>query len=215
MSGRRSADDEAEWLAEGEEVEPGLLVFLRRDRPPDALREIALAACRAGVRGLVLDTPGLADDLEALRAHCHAAGVALLMGERAAIGRAAAVDGAHLESVATIAALRQALGPHRLIGGSCGRSRDAAMEAGEAGADYVLFGDPGSADGDAEEIADLVAWWSELFVLPCAGSAGTTPEVARDLVRSGAAFVAFADTLFGDDTACLEAIERFRAAICD
>ena len=87
---------------------------------------------------------------------------------------------------------RRSLGAERLIGASCGLSRHAAMVAGEAGADYVLFGSLAARTGD--QVVELVAWWSELFVLPCAAAG---PALARDGARAlaarGADFLATQD----------------------
>jgi thiamine-phosphate pyrophosphorylase len=77
------------------------------------------------------------------------------------------------------------LGADALIGAACGRSRHDAMVAGEDGADYVTFG------GDAETVAELCAWWAELFTLPCAADLrGTDGEGLAEMVAAGADFVA-------------------------
>jgi thiamine-phosphate pyrophosphorylase len=62
------------------------------------------------------------------------------------------------------------------------------MVAGEAGADYVLFGSLGEPPN--EQVAELVAWWSELFVLPCAAAARFLPATVQALVARGADFIA-------------------------
>jgi thiamine-phosphate pyrophosphorylase len=67
-------------------------------------------------------------------------------------------------------------------------SRHAAMVAGEAGADYVQFGSLDLAPPGA--VIDLVAWWHELFVLPCAAAGRFSPATARTLAEAGADFLA-------------------------
>jgi thiamine-phosphate pyrophosphorylase len=62
------------------------------------------------------------------------------------------------------------------------------MVAGEAGADYVLFGS--LATEPAAEIAALVRWWGELFVLPCAAAGRFSPASASAMAAGGADFLA-------------------------
>jgi thiamine-phosphate pyrophosphorylase len=72
------------------------------------------------------------------------------------------------------------------------------MVAAEAGADYVMFGEPDtSGDRPAfEAIAQRVAWWAEVFEIPCVGFAATLDEV-EPLAAAGADFIAMGDCVFG------------------
>jgi thiamine-phosphate pyrophosphorylase len=100
------------------------------------------------------------------------------------------MDGVHLDDPNRAVAARTLLGGEGLIGVSCALSRHAAMVAGEAGADYVMFGslaDLPEADG---ELADMVAWWSEMFVLPCVAAGRLNVALCRALVRAGADMLA-------------------------
>lgn len=143
---------------------------------------------------LVLDASTLDfESRDAVLAACHAAcrrhnAALLLLGDP--VGAAAAADGVHLTDPMAVAAARRVLGPERIIGAACGSSRHAAMVAGEAGADYVMFGaideEPEAQDG----LFDLVAWWSELFVLPCAAAGRMDVAQAAALVRAGADLLA-------------------------
>ncbi len=111
----------------------------------------------------------------------------LVRGAPAAASRVE-VDGAHLAAAEEVARARQTLGRDALIGVDCGLSRHAAMVAGEAGADYVLFGSLDLAPPGA--VTDLVAWWRELFVLPCAAAGRYSPETAAAMADAGADFLA-------------------------
>lgn len=99
----------------------------------------------------------------------------------------AQVDGA-LEHV--VADARAALGAAANIGVDAGISRHRAMEAGEAGADYVAFG---AAQSDAVTRTarnDLVAWWGEIFEVPCVALDILSADEAASAERDGADFVA-------------------------
>ena len=64
------------------------------------------------------------------------------------------------------------------------------MVAGEAGADYVMLGTLNGAPEADDELFELVSWWNEMFVIPCAAAGRLTPELAVALVRAGADLVA-------------------------
>jgi len=124
-------------------------------------------------------------------------GVALLLDGHADIAARAGADGSHLTG---IAALRDAIGtlqPERIAGAGGLRTRHDAMLAGEAGADYVMFGEPDAAGKrpSFEAAMERVAWWAEVFQPPCVGFAGGPAEVAS-LARAGADFVALGDWIW-------------------
>jgi thiamine-phosphate pyrophosphorylase len=126
-------------------------------------------------------------------------GVALLIDGHPEIVERAGADGAHLTRLAAFDAAVPVLKPRYIVG--CGglSSRHDAMVAAERGADYVMFGEP---DHDGRRpafaaIIDRVAWWAELFEVPCVGWAMNIDEVA-ELAGAGADFVAVADTLWLD-----------------
>ncbi|HUZ92019.1 MAG TPA: thiamine phosphate synthase, partial [Methylocella sp.] len=75
-------------------------------------------------------------------------------------------------------------------------TRDAAMTAGEAGADYVMFGGPASSEPH-EIIVERVAWWVEIFNVPCVGYAHELGAIG-DLVHAGADFIALGEAVFAD-----------------
>jgi len=88
------------------------------------------------------------------------------------------------------------------IGVTCHDSRHLAMEAGEAGADYVAFGafyptttKPSSYRPDPS----ILAWWTTLFASPCVAIGGITPDNAAPLIAAGADFIAVSNAVWGDD----------------
>jgi len=124
-------------------------------------------------------------------------GVALLIDGHAESVERAGADGAHLTRLAAFDAALPVLKPRYIVG--CGglSSRHDAMVAGERGADYVMFGEPDQ-DGRRPAFAavlDRVAWWAELFEVPCVGWAMNLDEVAA-LADAGADFVAIGDAVW-------------------
>lgn len=125
-------------------------------------------------------------------------GVALVTHGHPAIG-AQHADGAHLSGIDAFRAAYSRVKPDRIAG--CGglKTRHDAMLAAETGADYVMFGEP-TADGYRpafDAILERVAWWAEVFEIPCVGYAADMGEVA-ELVRAGADFVAVDDLVWND-----------------
>ena len=163
------------WL-EPEEARTRLLLF--------ALPSADLLASGA-VAALVLG-PALLDEAARRLRREHRLPL-LLRGEAASAAREE-LDGVHLADAEEVARARQLLGRQALIGVDCGLSRHAAMVAGEAGADYVTFGSLDLAPPGA--VTDLVVWWRELFVLPCAAAGRYSPESARAMAEAGADFLA-------------------------
>ena len=146
-----------------------------------------------------------------LRAIC-ANRVAFLLRDDVATALEVGADGVHLGVGAVdVAASRAALGAERILGVSCGHSRDAAMVAGEAGADYVAFGDLDRPAGAA--VYDLLEWWSELFVLPCLAEVAATEHDCARLARAGADFVAAGGSVWTDPDGAAAAVRRIREAL--
>jgi thiamine-phosphate pyrophosphorylase len=184
--------------------------------PARLAEQLAAALAVGGIAGVVLPVDlaarhpsGLSAQLAPVRAVCAERGTACLVRDH--VGRALEIgaDGVHLGGgAADVAACRAALGRERILGVSCGRSRDAAMTAGEAGADYVGFGDLGQRPG--HELYELLRWWSELFVLPCLAEAAITEGDCAALARAGADFVAVGASVWTDGADPAAAVRRLR-----
>lgn len=120
--------------------------------------------------------------------------VAFLINDRPDLAAELGADGTHVgQQDMTYAEARKLVGPDRIVGVTCHNSRHLAMEAGEAGADYVAFGAFYKTD-TKEPISradpEILSWWSELFEVPCVAIGGITAENAAPLVRAGADFLA-------------------------
>jgi len=125
--------------------------------------------------------------------------VALLLDGRPELAARAGADGAHLAGIERFAAALSLLKPDRIAGAGGLRSRHDAMLAGEAGADYVMFGEPGrhGRRPPFAEVEEHLTWWAELFEIPCVGYAGNVDEIAP-LAGTGADFIALGEWLWSD-----------------
>ena len=198
-----------------------LLVSPAFDREDAAAQlEAALAAAGdADIAALLLRGGSLADDAFAKRlaaplAAAQRQGIAVLLEDRPALLAASGADGLHLtlsEKGPKLKDLRARLGDGVILGAGCGASRHLAMTAGEAGADYIGFGDVGGLPADPE----ILAWWQAVMTPPqVAFGADDLAEVAR-LAAAGADFVAASPALWaaGDDPAA--ALSALQAAMAE
>jgi thiamine-phosphate pyrophosphorylase len=147
------------------------------------------------------DERGLINRAKAIAPVVQDKGAALLIDGHAELIARAGCDGAHLSDIDAFSKALACLKPDRIVG--CGglTTRHDAMVAAEAGADYVMFGEP-DAPGSRPALAaveERVGWWAEVFEIPCVGYAGTLDEVAP-LVIAGADFIALGDWLWRDPT---------------
>jgi len=142
------------------------------------------------------------------------AGVALLVDDDPRLAARVGADGAHISGGGE--ALGEALAslkPERIVGAGLLRTRDDAMTAGEAGADYVMFGEP-RRDGftpPADETLERIAWWAEIFEPPCVGYAASLGDVGP-LAEAGADFVALGDAIW-TSRAPVAALAQARASL--
>jgi thiamine-phosphate pyrophosphorylase len=134
-------------------------------------------------------------------------GVAVLIDGDAKLARALRADGVHLRAVEGAEGgydeAREILGARYMVGGDADGTRHGAMALGEAGAEYVAF------DGPEQE--DLIAWWAEIFEIPCIAFDVPSPEDATLAARSGADFVAIrmpGDASAGDVQALVQAYAK-------
>jgi thiamine-phosphate pyrophosphorylase len=147
-----------------------------------------------------------------LRALCAAHDTAFIVNDSVAIAEALEADGVHLgQGDGDPREARRILGPEAQIGVTCHDSRHLAMEAGEAGADYVAFG--AFYPTTTKEVfhqADpaLLGWWSTIFELPCVAIGGITADNAAPLIAAGADFVAVSGAVWGSGDP-VAAVSRF------
>jgi thiamine-phosphate pyrophosphorylase len=126
-------------------------------------------------------------------------GAALLLDGHAELVARAGADGAHVTGAAALKEAIDQLKPERIAGAGGLVTRHDAMLAAEQGADYVMFGDP-DAEGRRPvlpAIEERVAWWAEVFEIPCVVYAASLDDIAP-LVAAGADFIALGDFLWRD-----------------
>ena len=148
------------------------------------------------------------------------AGVACLIENDIALAERLGADGVHIAADAELYEnARNLLGESANIGVGCGFDRHNAMNLAEMGANYVAFGpDPANGIDAIDQCAELIAWWSEIFVVPCIAWNIDVPKQAARLASLGADFVAPSRTIWQDDpsasvfTGIDNAIRRARSA---
>jgi thiamine-phosphate pyrophosphorylase len=155
--------------------------------------------------------------IDALRPVAQSRGVAFLLNDRADLVLAAGCDGAHVGQEDTPAAeARRLIGPGLTLGVTCHDSRDLAMQAGEAGADYVAFGaffPTATKDAPTRAEPDILAWWSELMELPCVAIGGINAENCAPLVTAGAGFLAVVGAVWSYPDGPSAGVRAMNAAI--
>ncbi|MBI3437041.1 MAG: thiamine phosphate synthase [Proteobacteria bacterium] len=177
----------------------------------DQLRAALGAADVAAV--LLRLAPGdehtLVDRVAAIAAIVQGAGAALILDDHHNLVERAGADGAHVAGIGALATILPALKPARIAG--CGglTNRHEAMVAGDMGADYVMFGEPGGngVRPTFGAIAELISWWAELMQVPCVGYAASFEEVAY-FARARAEFVAVGDLIFADPRGAAAALAQ-------
>jgi len=125
---------------------------------------------------------------------CHYQDIPLIMNDRADLASKADCDGVHIGQTDTpYVEARNLLGNDAIIGVTCHASTHLAMEAGEAGADYIAFGaffDSTTKKRKFAAESDLLSHWQETMLVPCVAIGGITVEGCRPIVEAGADFIA-------------------------
>jgi len=143
------------------------------------------------------------------------AGAAFLLNDRPDLADAVGADGVHVgQKDASYAEARGIMGPDRIVGVTCHDSRHLAMEAGEAGADYVAFGAFYPSDTKTPPtMADpeILKWWQALMEVPCVAIGGITVDNGEALVRAGADFLAVSNGVWRHPQGPKAAVAAFNA----
>ena len=169
------------------------------DRLKAALNGGPVAAFQLRVKDV--DQHELARLAEPLQRICAAADVAFIVNDSVSLAKRLDADGVHLgQSDGDPREARSILGPSKQIGVTCHASRHLAMEAGEAGADYVAFGafyETTTKPSEHRPELAILGWWASLFEIPCVAIGGITPDNAAPLVKAGADFIAVCNAVWG------------------
>ena len=143
--------------------------------------------------------------------------VAFLVNDRPDLAAKAGADGVHVgQEDASYAEARALLGPERIVGVTCHASRDLAIAAAEAGADYVAFGaffPTATKRASSHAELELLSWWSEIMTVPSVAIGGITVENCAPLVAAGADFLAVVSGVWDYPKGPAAAVEDFNAAI--
>ena len=190
-------------------TEPAKLYLISPQEVGGAFADRLRAALEPGLATAfqlrVKDTPEheLARLAEPLQCLCADANVAFIVNDSMALAKRIGADGVHLgQSDGDVREARALLGPSAQIGKTCHDSRHLAMEAGEAGADYVAFGafyPTTTKPSDYRPSPSILTWWSTLFEIPCVAIGGITAESAKPLVDAGADFLAVCQAVWSKD----------------
>jgi thiamine-phosphate pyrophosphorylase len=131
---------------------------------------------------------------DALSPIAQARGVAVILNDRPDLAARLGCDGVHVgQSDTPYAEARRLMGPERMVGVTCHDSRHLAMEAAEAGADYVAFGaffPTTTKDAPTRAEPEILSIWQESMETPCVAIGGITAANARGLAKAGADFLA-------------------------
>ncbi len=191
---------------------------------PAVFAEALAAALDAGDIGAVqLRLKDIAEDgvrraIDVLRPIVQSRDVAFILNDRPDLAVAHGCDGAHVGAADLPAAAARGLLGDLQLGVSCYDSRDAAMLAGEAGADYVAFGAffaSGTKDTDIRADPDLLRWWSETMELPVVAIGGITPANCASLVQAGADFLAVVGAVWNHPEGPAAGVRAMNRAIAE
>ena len=165
-----------------------------------------------------VDEHQLARLAERLQRICADHDTAFIVNDSMSLAKRLGADGVHLgQSDGDVREARALLGPAAQIGRTCHDSRHLAMEAGEAGADYVAFGafyPTTTKPSNYRPPASIPSWWASLFEIPCVAIGGITPDNAKPLIDAGADFVAVCQAVWGASEPG-EAVGRFNQLFAD
>jgi thiamine-phosphate pyrophosphorylase len=179
---------------------PDCQIYIVAAAGPGAAERVQAAAAAVPIAcGLIVPAAGESLEAEAARPVVEAlkrAGVAALIAENARLARTLRADGVHLfptrRPEAAYAEAREILGRGAIVGVDPGLSRHDAMSLAEAGVDYVAFGAPAHVQDRVRARVrrdELVAWWAEIFEIPCVALDIETAAEAGRLAHTGADFV--------------------------
>jgi thiamine-phosphate pyrophosphorylase len=190
---------------------------------PEAFAPSLEAALDAGdVAALQIRLKDVPDEaveraVRALAPPAQARGVAVILNDRPDLARRLGCDGVHVgQSDASCAEARRILGRDAMIGVTCHDSRHLAMEAAEAGADYVAFGAFFPTTTKATEHQpdpEILSIWQETMEVPCVAIGGITPENCGPLVAAGADFLAVSAAVWSHPDGPAAAVRAFEAGI--
>ncbi len=188
---------------------------------PASFADTLAAALDAGDVGAVqLRLKDVSDDalkraIDILRPVSQSRGVAFLMNDRPDLAVSHGCDGAHVGQEDTPAPIARKILGDLTMGVTCHDSRHLAMEAGEAGADYVAFGAffPTTTKDASPANIETLQWWADMMELPVVAIGGITAANCAPLVRAGADFLAVVGAVWNHVDGAAAGVRALNAAI--
>lgn len=187
---------------------------------PAAFADLLAAALDGGdVAAVQLRLKDADDDCvrfacERLRPVVQDRGAAFILNDRPDLAAEMGCDGVHIgQDDGSYGEARRAVGPDAIVGVTCHASRHLAIEAAEAGADYVALGaffTTSTKMPKARAGLDILEWWSELMTVPCAAIGGITVDNAAPLIAAGADFLAVCAGVWDHQRGPAAAVSEFR-----
>lgn len=196
-------------------MQPRFILFTPEDEFSNLPSLLAEVCNSADVAAIILHTGHNSNDkkiisrIRDISAAFQNTDVALMLEGHAELAAKTDIDGAHLSSCEALKLAIPLLKPRRIAGAGGLVSRHDAMTAGEAGADYVLFGDrkAGEKQPAFEPIIERISWWAEIFEVPCVGYAASLNEIEK-IAQAGADFIALGDVVWKAEDKPAEAISK-------
>ncbi len=170
-------------------------------------RELAAALDAGDVAALQIrlkdaSETDIADAVRVLKPIANAHDVAVILNDRPDLAARLDCDGVHIgQEDGSFAEARRLVGPNRMVGVTCHDSRHLAMDAAEAGADYVAFGaffPTRTKQTQFTPEPDILTMWQESMQTPCVAIGGITVDNARGLAQAGADFLAVTSGVWDD-----------------
>src|SRR5579864_535574 len=196
---------------------------------PPALDDLAAfgralgEALQGGDVGAVqLRLKGVPDEIVGAAAHViqpmtQARDIPLILNDRPDLAVRFGCDGVHIgQDDAPYAEARRIVGHQRIVGVTCHNSRHLAIEAAEAGADYVAFGAffaTSTKQPKSQAEPELIQWWAEMMVIPCVAIGGITIENCRPLIEAGVDFLAVSSGVWDYRGGPAAAVKAFNSLI--
>jgi len=174
-----------------------------------------VAVLQLRLKGADDDTVCRAADI--LRPVCQQREVAFIMNDRPDLAAKLDCDGVHVgQEDASYAEARRLMGADRIVGVTCHNSRHLAVEAADAGADYVAFGaffPTATKEAKTRAPIDIVGWWSRTTDVPCVAIGGITVGNCPPLIEAGADFLAVASGVWNHAGGPGAAVSAFNAVL--
>lgn len=182
-------------------------------------------ACAAGGVAAVIarlapaDERSLVRDVKSLAPAAQERDAALIVAaegevDLAMVASRGGADGVHARAdLARVRDLKERL-KERSVGVGGIRSKDDAMSFGEAGADYLLFGEP-RPDGSLPSlpaVLERASWWAEIFETPCVVFAPSLADVPA-CAATQAEFVALGDAVWDHPDGAAAAVAEALSAL--